>query len=154
MTASKPLVELQQFLPYRMASTASHISQGLAQVYGQAPFSLALAEWRILAQLARSGEANAKVIAQLTDMDKTKVSRGVKTLEAKGLLHKRQDSQDNRATNLSLNQQGWQLYRDLAPLALAWESSLLSALTDAERQALFQILDKLDRQLERPVLID
>lgn len=140
---------LQQFIPYRMVNTAKRISDSLSKIYGSEAFDITIPEWRILARLAEDERLNSRDIGRITLMDKSKVSRGVKMLDSKGLLIKEKDEQDNRVTYLSLSPAGHRLYHDLAPQALEWESTLIRALDTSEYRDLMRILEKLDKQLDK-----
>jgi DNA-binding MarR family transcriptional regulator len=146
--SSKSLI-LQQFVPYRMVNTAKRISDNLSLIYNSDEFGVTIPEWRILARLAEDQRLNARDIGRITQMDKSKVSRGVKQLDDKGYLIKEKDAQDNRVTYLSLSASGLALYHELAPQALKWESRLISALDTSEYRDLMRILEKLDRQLDQ-----
>ncbi|MBY5992713.1 MarR family winged helix-turn-helix transcriptional regulator [Ferrimonas balearica] len=147
MAQDAPSLDLQQFMPYRLARLASHLSQELSQIYAQPPFEITIAEWRILAQLAQSGRLSSTALGRRTDMDKTKISRAVRLLHERGWLDKVRDKDDNRITHLSLSDSGRSLYQQLAPRALAWERQRLAVLSDAERSQLMALLDKLDDAL-------
>ncbi len=140
---------LNQFIPYRMVNLAKRISDNLSQIYSSEEYQVTIPEWRILARLAEDKRLNAKDIGRITQMDKSKVSRGVKQLDDKGYLIKEKDSQDNRVTYLSLSPSGLALYHELAPQALKWESRLIDALDTSEYRDLMRILEKLDRQLDK-----
>ena len=139
-------VQLNQFVPYRMVHLASNISLALSKIYKQ-KFDITIPEWRVLAQLAQQNKLYAKDIGDLTSMDKSKVSRAVKTLESKDYLIRQTDKQDNRAAYLSLSVQGHSLYQKIAPKALQWEKQLMSVLEASEHRNLMKVLDKLDKQV-------
>ena len=139
-------VQLNQFVPYRMVHLASNISLALSKIYKQ-KFDITIPEWRVLAQLAQQNKLYAKDIGDLTSMDKSKVSRAVKTLESKGYLIRQTDKQDNRAAYLSLSVQGHSLYQKIAPKALQWEKQFMSVLESSEHRNLMKVLDRLDKQV-------
>ena len=139
-------VQLNQFVPYRMVHLASNISLALSKIYKQ-KFDITIPEWRVLAQLAQQNKLYAKDIGDLTSMDKSKVSRAVKTLESKDYLIRQTDKQDNRAAYLSLSVQGHSLYQKIAPKALQWEKQLMSVLESSEHKNLMKVLDRLDKQV-------
>ena len=139
-------VQLNQFVPYRMVHLASNISLALSKIYKQ-KFDITIPEWRVLAQLAQQNKLYAKDIGDLTSMDKSKVSRAVKTLESKDYLIRQTDKQDNRAAYLSLSVQGHSLYQKIAPKALQWEKQLMSVLESSEHRNLMKVLDRLDKQV-------
>ncbi len=148
MTEHSPrTVMLNQFIPYRMVNLAKRISDSCSDIYMD-DFDVSVPEWRILARLAEHDRQNARDIGEVTFMDKSKVSRAVKLLDSKGYLNKAKDPNDNRVTYLSLSDTGRQLYNDIAPRALDWESRLISALDISEYRDLMRILEKLDRRLD------
>ncbi len=90
-----PSLILNQFLPFRLVNLAKRVSDTYSWVYDR-EFGLTIPEWRILARLGEQPGLSSKLIGEITLMDKSKVSRGVKQLEDKGLLLKNKDQQDNR----------------------------------------------------------
>lgn len=140
------VVQLNQFIPYRMVHLATNISLALSKIYKQA-FDITIPEWRVLAQLAEQKKLYAKDIGEITSMDKSKVSRAVKALESKHYLVRQTDKKDNRAACLSLTTQGEALYQKIAPKALQWEGQLVAVLEAGEHKGLMTILDKLDKQV-------
>jgi DNA-binding MarR family transcriptional regulator len=140
------VVQLNQFVPYRMVHLASNISLALSKIYKQ-KFDITIPEWRVLAQLAQQQKLYSKNIGEITSMDKSKVSRAVKALEIKHCLVRQVDKQDNRAAYLSLTAKGLALYQEIAPKALQWERQLVGVLDINEHRDLMNILDKLDKQV-------
>ena len=140
------MILLKLFVPYRMVNLAARISNAFSQTY-RGEFKLAVPDWRLLACLGEYGKLNAKDIAELTLMDKSKVSRAVKQLEDKALLLRETDPQDNRAAYLSLTEAGHAQYQSISPKALAWEEELLSVLDTNEYRNLMRIIEKLDNQV-------
>lgn len=140
------IVQLNQFVPYRMVHLAANISLALSKIYKQ-EFDITIAEWRVLAQLAQQQKLYSKDIGEITSMDKSKVSRAVKALKSKDYLLRQTDTKDNRAAYLSLTAQGKRLYQKIVPKALQWERQLISVLDQSEQKKLMEILDKLDQQV-------
>jgi DNA-binding MarR family transcriptional regulator len=140
------VVQLKQFVPYRMVHLAANISLALSKIYKQ-EFDISIPEWRVLAQLAEQQKLYSKDIGEITSMDKSKVSRAVKVLENKQYLIKQTDTKDNRAAYLSLTAKGKALYQKIVPKALQWEKELTEVLDASEHNVLMKILDKLDEQV-------
>jgi DNA-binding MarR family transcriptional regulator len=141
-----PKVQLDQFVPYRMVHLAANISLALSKIYKQ-EFDITIPEWRVLAQLAQQQKLYSKDIAEITSMDKSKVSRAVKVLENKQYLLRQTDKNDNRAAYLFLTVQGKALYEKIVPKALQWEKQLIDVLEVSEHRDLMKILEKLDKQV-------
>ncbi|MBY6186287.1 MarR family transcriptional regulator [Marinobacter hydrocarbonoclasticus] len=144
MSSAQPPLKLHEFIPYRLADLAHRLSQELSAIYGETPFAIDIAQWRVLAQLAEHAPLTSKALADLTNMDKAKISRAVARLSERALLVRERDSQDQRQSHLRLSPDGEALYRQLVPHALDWERSRLGALNDEERTQLLALLDKLD----------
>lgn len=135
-------MQLQQFLPYRLAALADAVSRSMAAVYHQR-FELSRDEWRLLATLGGAGRVQAAEAAQLTTLDKMQVSRALRSLQARGLVERQPDVRDRRHVIVQLLPAGRALLRQLQPMVLAREAYLLEALDEAERAVLDRALDKL-----------
>lgn len=146
MEMSPRAVMLNLFIPYRMVNLATNISNACSKIYKN-EFDITVPEWRILARLAEHDRLNAKDVGHVTFMDKSKVSRAVKSLDDKGYLLREKDQKDNRANYLSLTEEGGSMYQQIAPKALDWEKRLISVLDASEYRDLMRILEKLDQQV-------
>ncbi len=141
-----PKVKLKNFIPYRLNNLAERVSLALSRIYSD-QFGISVAEWRILATLAEYPELLAKEIGLQTHMDKVKVSRAVSALDKKGCLVRQKDDSDSRAIRLALNDQGVKLYKEIAKKALEWEKALLMELDGQQQEALYNLLNHLDRRV-------
>lgn len=139
---------LNLFLPYRMVNVATEISNACSKIY-KIDFNMSIPEWRVLARLAEHDKLNGKDIGHATFMDKSKVSRALKTLEDKELIIGTKDNKDNRATYFRLSEQGLSLYANIAPRALDWESELIDSLDVSEYRDLMRILEKLEQRVRK-----
>lgn len=144
-------MQLQQFLPYRLAVLAESVSRTMAAVYRRR-FDLSRDEWRLLAALSETGRIQAAEAAQITTLAKMQASRALRSLESRGLVARETDERDRRHVMVSLQPAGRALLRQVAPLVLAREDWLLEALDEQERAVLDRALDKLlerSRQVPR-----
>jgi DNA-binding MarR family transcriptional regulator len=137
-----PLLKLETFLPYRLNVLAAVVSDGLARVYASR-FGIDIPGWRVLATLGQFGEATGTLIGQHSHMHKSKVSRAVSDLAARGLVEGMRSKQDGRAMVISLTEEGRRMYRDIVPLALAYEETLLASLSADERAVLDRVAKRL-----------
>ncbi|MBB1371200.1 MarR family winged helix-turn-helix transcriptional regulator [Pseudoalteromonas sp. SR45-4] len=141
-------INLDTFLPYQLTNIATLVSNDFAKVYKR-EFGLNIPQWRILANLAQYGQSTAKQLCTQADMDKSTVSRAVKALIEKQLISSKTNQQDKRAALLMLNEQGKQLYADIATQALEWEQQFLSELSCDEYLTLMRCFDKLTIKLQQ-----
>lgn len=135
-------IDLNEFLPYQLNQLATKISDDFARVYQQ-KYDLTIAQWRVIANLAQFGQNSAKDLCSLANMDKSTVSRAIKALFDKGYLVTQLSEQDKRATNVMLNQQGKELYRQIAQDAHVWEKQLAANFSKHEQEQLLSLLTKL-----------
>ena len=135
-------MQLQQFLPYRLAVLAEAVSHSMAAVY-QRRFELSRDEWRLLTALAGSGRVQAAEAAQTATLDKMQASRALRSLQSRGLVDRRTDENDRRHVIVQLRPAGRALLRQVAPMVLAREAYLLDALDDEERAVLDRAVTKL-----------
>ena len=136
------LLVLEDFLPYRLSILSNRVSRAIAARYAKA-FDLTIPEWRIIAVLGRRPGLTAKEVAEATEMDKVAVSRAVSRLMAARRVRASADKEDARRQRLSLTAQGEDVHARIAPIALASEQKLLTALDAGERAQLGELLDRL-----------
>ncbi|GIL37863.1 MarR family winged helix-turn-helix transcriptional regulator [Roseiterribacter gracilis] len=136
------MLNLDQFLPYQLNVLASRVSNELAQVYAER-FGLSIAEWRVIAHLANNHEVSVRDIQRRVDMDKSKVSRAAAHLEETGLIRKRVNAQDRRLIKLALTPKGAKIFEQIVPLALAYETQFLGALTRSEAALFRTVIERL-----------
>lgn len=136
------VLDLEHFLPYRLSVLSNRISQDIAALYEER-FGIGITEWRIIAVLGRFPGLSANEVAERTAMDKVAVSRAVRTLVDKALLHQAFNDQDRRRSELGLSKKGFRIFDEIVPLALAYERDLLADLTPAEQQQLMGLLERI-----------
>jgi DNA-binding MarR family transcriptional regulator len=136
------LLVLEEFLPYRLSILSNRVSRAIARRYAKA-FDLTIPEWRVIAVLGRRPGLTAKEIAEATEMDKVAVSRAVARLVAAKRIAARADASDARRQLLALTREGESVHARIAPIALASEERLLSALDGRERAQLDELIDRL-----------
>jgi DNA-binding MarR family transcriptional regulator len=136
-------LDLEHFLPYRLSVLSNRISDAIAREYSQR-FDLGVTEWRVMAVLGRYPELSAGEVAQRTAMDKVAVSRAVASLLDAGRVERDIHDDDRRRSVLRLSVEGYRIYGEVAPMALAFERNLLGDMAGSDRDLLFRLLDRLD----------
>lgn len=137
-----PTLELERFLPYRLSVLANVISRSLARLYEE-EHGLTVAEWRLLAILARFGPMSANGVCERSGMDKVRVSRAVARATARGLVHRATDTEDRRRSVLTLTALGRSTHDRIVPRAKAREAEVLAVLTPEEVSVLLDTLRRL-----------
>ncbi len=136
------VLDLETFLPYRLSVLSNTVSGILAGTYSRR-YGLSVSEWRVMAILGRFPRSNATEVAERGAMDKVTVSRAVSRLLAAGRIRRRFADADKRRSILELSAEGWRIYREIAPVVLAFETDLLAVLDDGERRQLDRLLRRL-----------
>ncbi|KRC84518.1 HTH-type transcriptional regulator MhqR [compost metagenome] len=133
------LKELFSYRLNRLAYVSSRIAAGLNESrYGVGP-----REWRFIALLGATPDMSLNAVAREANIDKSQASRTVSELIERGLICRSADSQDGRGVSLALTQAGRALYEDMFPAAVQRNDAMLSVLSDAEREQMERMLDKL-----------
>jgi len=112
---ARPLLELEHFLPYRLNVVAESVSRALSRLYAER-YGIGVPEWRVIATLGEYEHMTAKDVGAHSRMHKTKVSRAVTALEAKGLIERHQNPQDRRSILIALTDHGQALVPRLRPV--------------------------------------
>jgi len=133
------LLQLENFLPYRLSVLTNLVSTAIAGSYRER-FGLSIPAWRVLAVLANSPDLSAAEVAQRTAMDKVAVSRAVRALLNARRVARRVAHADRRRSVLRLTAAGRRVHAAVAPVARAYERSLLQVLPRTERVALDRAL--------------
>jgi DNA-binding MarR family transcriptional regulator len=141
------MLRLEEFLPYRLNVLAATVSEGLARVYSER-FGMDIPGWRVLATLGQFGTVTAKHIGTHSHMHKTKVSRAVADLEARGLIRRTANPGDKREAIIGLTENGRHVYQEIIPLALAYQEQVLAAFSAADRRLLDAAIDRLTASAE------
>lgn len=145
MSDQTPAFDLTAFLPYLLNQAAEATSLSFQAVY-RAEHGLTRTQWRVLAHLGRFGAMTARTICQRSHIEKTKVSRAVAALEARGFLCRSPDPQDRRAEHLTLTETGQDIFADLGRAAMAHDRRLRETLGPEASATLDLVLRRLIAQ--------
>ncbi|MDX8461908.1 MarR family winged helix-turn-helix transcriptional regulator [Mesorhizobium humile] len=141
------ILELESFLPYRLYRLADTVSREFSKIYKDR-HGLTRPEWRTLSGLGERGTMTATELGEQSAMHKTKVSRAVAELERRRWLTRTPDENDRRVEHLALTKAGLAAYREMVPLAKAFERELLGRLGVEERMAVVEGVAALEKALE------
>ncbi|RAZ90588.1 MarR family transcriptional regulator [Mesorhizobium hawassense] len=140
------ILELESFLPYRLYRLADTVSREFSRIYKER-HGLTRPEWRTLSGLGERGTMTATELGEQSAMHKAKVSRAVAELERRRWLTRTADENDRRVEHLALTRAGLAAYREMVPLAKAFEGELLARLSVEERVAIVNGVAALERAL-------
>lgn len=143
------VLDLENFLPYRLYRLADAVSREFSRVYKER-HGLTRPEWRTLSGLGQRGTMTATALGEQSAMHKTKVSRAVAELERRRWLVRTPSENDRRVEHLALTKAGLAAYREMVPLAKAFERELLARLSAEERAAIVSGVTALEVALSVP----
>jgi DNA-binding MarR family transcriptional regulator len=147
MPPTPQVLQLENFLPYRLSILAQLVSESLHDLYA-GPFDLTVTQWRVMAALGRFAPLTASEVGQRIVMDKVAVSRAVAALMKRGLVERATDRADRRRASLRLSARGRALHARIVPLALEYEARLYKSLSAEERQVFDALSDRLFARAE------
>ncbi|MDR0227355.1 MAG: MarR family transcriptional regulator [Burkholderiaceae bacterium] len=93
-------------------------------------------EWRMVCLLAETGPLQPSQLAAQAQLDRTRTSRAVTALLAKGLAWRESQAGDARRALLRLSDTGRALHAELFPQVQAINRELMDAVPEAELQAM------------------
>ncbi len=135
-------LNLENFLPFKLATTSNAVSGRIAEEYQQR-FGLRIPEWRLMAVLGQGKPLTQRQLVEITRLDKVTVNRAVKALDERELIERQAHAVDGRSHHVVLSAAGVALYHEIVPIALAAEARIEHSLTRDERTTLMTILAKL-----------
>ncbi len=127
--------ELDRFLPYLLNQAAEAASRSFQAVY-RAEYGMTRTQWRVMAHLGRFGALTAADICRRSHVEKTKVSRAVAAMSARGWLGRVRLAEDRRRESLSLTPEGRRVFDHLGRLAAAHDGALRARLGPGHADAL------------------
>jgi DNA-binding MarR family transcriptional regulator len=136
-------IDRERYAPYFLTVIANAISSSASQVYLR-EFGIGVNDWRVVSHLGMDPGCTAQVISNVLQVDKSVVSRSVKTLVDRGLVAVETTPGFRR---LYLTAGGAQLHKEMVPVALQRERLLLAGLDDAEVEQLLGLLRRLHANL-------
>ncbi|KMW60279.1 Transcriptional regulator, MarR family [Candidatus Rhodobacter oscarellae] len=110
-------------------------------------FGIIRPELTVLICLSFRDNLNARDICEITEQPSNTVSRGVASLERKGLLTRTRDAVDTRKQILNITADGQKVHDEIMERFKSAEARMLSSLTPIETGRLHAILDKIARDV-------
>lgn len=134
------------WVSYRLSLLSSRFARFVAPVY-KTRHELNVAEWRILANIARHQPLSQKELAEYTAVDAPKVTRAVETLVRRKYVNREVDANDRRRAILRLTDKGRTVFEDVANIITRADRALLATLNASEREALLSALEKMEEEM-------
>jgi len=127
---------------FRVHALASSLFKGAQQYYGTR-HGVGIPEMRILSNLSAEGALTATRLVNLTAMDKGLLSRILNALLGRGLVEATAPTSDLRRRTWSLTASGQEMVETLRPIWRAREAMIQAGLSEAERDQLEEMLERM-----------
>lgn len=141
-------VDVTRHLTYKLVALTNSLSRSAARDFA-AEVDLTVPEWRVLATLGSRGEMSLAGLTRVLAVDKGWISRVVVRLEARGLVSRTPDPEDERLFVLALTRAGAELHLKGSAVSVLRQKKLESALSGQELASLYTALEKLLACAER-----
>ena len=136
---------VKNLISYRLHVLAK-LSARWAEARYQQRFGLKLLEWRAMALLGGYEPQSLNELARGAGLEKSYASRTVAGLIKRKLVASTPDDRDGRGKLFELTRAGKALYRTVFDDAVARSDAWLSVLSEAEGEALMDMLERLTEQ--------
>ena len=112
-------------------------------------YEITLEQWVVLSTLAEQENINQKTLSDKSGKDPASLLRILDILERKGLVERRADKTDRRASSLFITAKGRNLKSELAPYIEERFKEITSGIPEHDIEIYERVLKKLDANLER-----
>ena len=137
-----PIKSIEDVIVFKLSRLVG-VNERAGARWSEQLFDLSINEWRLLGLIQAHAPIRAGDLAELMLMDKSQLSRLVKSLSVKKLLISKPDPEDARAVMLKLTAQGQELFKKVITEALLRNEHVLSPLSAQEVLAFDEMLDRL-----------
>ncbi len=134
-------IGLTNFAPYLMNRIMGRYNAGFREEL--AGLGLTTPKARALAVLSVVEAPLVGELAVYTVTEQSTLSRALDQLQADGLIHRKTDPDDSRATRVTITDAGRYLFADLWPHMLAAQDRMFRDIPEAERSAFLATLQKM-----------
>ena len=133
-------------IPYRVLLLGKMIDRVTAQ-HVRDTAQLTLAEWRVLTHVEMIGKCSAAEVASVAYSDRAEVSRAIGSLEERGLVQREANPRNRKSSLVSLTTEGKAVHTAIRGERGKFYEQWLADLSEAERAAFNDGLDKVTRRL-------
>ena len=137
---------LDSYLPYLLNRAGTRIASSFIERIR--PLGATLQMWRVLAALRERDGRRMGDLSETTSIEVSTLTRLVDTMEKKGLVARRRDTEDARAIVLAVTAVGRKLTERIVPIAEHYETAALEGFSPAEAEKLKAALRRLYANME------
>jgi len=142
-------LHIEDFVTFRLTRLSNALRTNVTKRYLE-EFGLSLPEWRLLALVTRFSPLRFSELTARSNMDKGQVSRTLRVMTKRGLTKMKTLKRGSAYAEalaapvvVSVTAKGKALYKSVLPTAQRRQAEILLTLTESERVALYNTLEKL-----------
>ncbi len=140
-TASPP--QLHQMVTFRLSRLNARLNAQATKILAKSA-GITLMQWRVFVMLESLGRITPSDIVRQTGLDKSQLSRAIKTMIEQGLVTSQSSESDQRAHYIRVTEKGLSVFHRARPLMRNRQERLSNALDQHELEVLFRAFEKLD----------
>ncbi|MEM6311760.1 MAG: MarR family winged helix-turn-helix transcriptional regulator [Pseudomonadota bacterium] len=139
---------LRRFVTYRISRVQAKLNAQASRIL-QETSGITLSQWRVIALVGAVGQTQSSKLSKEAALDKSLLSRNLKTLIEQGVMASRTDAEDHRVQILSLTDKGRAIFEKTLPVTRARQTQLREGLTDEDLKVFHKVLDHLEIAAEK-----
>ena len=139
---------LRRFVTYRISRVQAKLNAQASRIL-QETSGITLTQWRVIALVGAAGQTQSSKLSKEAALDKSLLSRNLKTLIEQGVVESKTDAEDHRVQILSLTSKGRAIFEKTLPVTQARQKQLREGLTDEELRVFHKVLDHLEIAAEK-----
>ena len=116
--------------------------------FADAGYKVTHEQWAMLLCLAERDGVSQQELADRFERSKVAAYNLLKKLEQNGLVHRQTDPDDSRYNRVYLTEQGWQLQRELTPLARLNTECMSEGISTDELEIFKSVLRRLNKNMK------
>lgn len=110
-------------------------------------YEITMEQWVVLSKLAEQEDINQKQLSIKAKKDPASMLRILDILERKGLIERRQDKEDRRASSLCITAKGKNLKNEVAPYIEERFKEIISGIPGQDIEVYIEVLKRIDKNL-------
>jgi DNA-binding MarR family transcriptional regulator len=136
----------RELVLFRLNRLAAASGQPLIR-YCEGRYGISRREWRLIVILSLKGPCSSSDLAERARLPPGPTSKAVSQLVAKAIVTRNPVPNDRRQVVIALTERGREIFDALYPIVHELNERLLSALAPEERQALEDLIGKLEKHV-------
>lgn len=104
---------------------------------------------RIMGAINRNGSVTQRELVETTHLKAPTISLMLKNMELEGIVKREIDENDLRSTKISFTKKGEELCKDNIEFIVNKEKEIESCISDEERKVVFEVLEKLQKEIKK-----